>query len=165
MAGPVRTSARVIVVDDDGCVLLIRALDALDNKPPLWITPGGSLEGNESVSEAAVRELREETGHATTPDQLGEPVAVSRGKWNYRGTPLQSEDWYFGLRAQRSTPVTDGYTALEGDVLGTRHWWAPEELASSSEIVIPKSLLEVVTLILQETPVGGSPVILPWTSL
>ena len=90
---------------------------------------------------------------------------MSRGKWTYRGTPLQSEDWYFGLRAPRFAPIIDGYTELEGEVLGTWHWWTPEELASSPEIVIPKNLPQVVSLILQKAPVGGSPIILPWTSL
>jgi hypothetical protein len=117
MTGPVRSSARVIVVDDDGCVLLVRALDELDDKPPFWITP------------------------------------------------LQSEDWYFGLRAQRFAPMTDGYTELEGEVLGTWHWWTPEELAAPSEIVIPKDLLEVVSSVLQQTHVIRSPAILPWTPL
>ena len=62
MTEPVRTSARVIVVDDDGCVLLVRALDKLDSKPPFWITPGGSLEGNESLSEAAAASFERRPG-------------------------------------------------------------------------------------------------------
>ena len=161
----VRTSARVIVVDDDGCVLPVRVLDKLDNKPPSWITPGGSIEGNESLSRAAARELREETGLAVAPDQLTGPLAVSRGEWAYRGTPLLSEDWYFGLRARRFAPIADGYTELEGEILGTWHWWTPEELSVPPEIVIPKNLLKVVSLILHEAADGPYPVILPWTSL
>ena len=165
MTGSVRISARVIVVDDLGCVLLVRALDKLDSKPAFWITPGGALEEDESLSEAAARELREETGLATVPDQLGRPLALSRGKWIYRGTPSQSEDWYFGLRTQRFMPITDGYTELDADVLGTWHWWTPEELASQAEIVIPKNLPKVVSMILRKTHVGNGPVILPWTSV
>ena len=160
-----RKSARVIVVDELGCVLLVRTFDKLDSKPAFWITPGGALEEDESLSETAARELREETGLEAAPDELGRPLALSRGKWIYRGTPSQSEDWYFGLRTQRFMPIADGYTDLERDVLGTWHWWTPEELASPSEMVIPKNLPEVVSMILQKNQVDSRPVILPWTSV
>jgi 8-oxo-dGTP pyrophosphatase MutT (NUDIX family) len=121
--------------------------------------------GRGPLLEAAARELREECGLAIVPDQLGGPLAVSRGEWTYRGTPSESEDWYFGLRTQRFAPITDGYTELEGEVLGTWHWWTPEELEAPPEIVIPKNLPEIVGLIVQKVPVGRSPVTLPWTSL
>lgn len=160
-----RLSARVIVVDDEGCVLLVRVVDNLDTKPPLWITPGGGLEGDESLPEAAARELREETGLTVAPRQLGTPIAVSRGQWVHRGTPLQSEDWYFGLRARRFVPTIDGYTDLEREVHEVWRWWTPAELAAPAEIVIPKDLHQVVGLVLHETDLGRRPVILPWTSL
>jgi 8-oxo-dGTP pyrophosphatase MutT (NUDIX family) len=47
----------VVVVDDDGAILLIRQTDNEN-----WALPGGTMELNESVSQAAVRETREETG-------------------------------------------------------------------------------------------------------
>ncbi len=46
-----------IVVIDSGRVLLARRADV-----PLWVLPGGGVEPREQVSEAAVRETREETG-------------------------------------------------------------------------------------------------------
>ena len=158
-------SARVIVVDDEGCALLVRVVDKFDNKPPLWITPGGGLEGDESLAEAAARELCEETGLTVTPGQLGTPIAVSKGEWEYRGTPLRSVDSYFGLRTPRFTPSIDGYTDLEREVHETWRWWTPAELEAPPEIVIPQNLHKVVRLILQETDVGRSPVVLPWTAL
>src|SRR6185437_13183698 len=128
MRGRTRVSARVVVVDEDEHVLLVRILDALDTKPPFWITPGGSVEGDEALSDAAARELREETGFVVTPDDLGRPIAVARGDWLYRGTPLSAEDWYFGLRARRFAPEPDGYTDLERQVLGTWRWWSLADL-------------------------------------
>jgi ADP-ribose pyrophosphatase YjhB (NUDIX family) len=47
----------VVVADDDGAILLIRRTDNGN-----WALPGGAMELNESVSDAAVRETREETG-------------------------------------------------------------------------------------------------------
>jgi 8-oxo-dGTP pyrophosphatase MutT (NUDIX family) len=48
------------VVDDQGRVLLIRARD-LRNRP-VWTLPKGTLMTGETSAEAALREVREETG-------------------------------------------------------------------------------------------------------
>jgi ADP-ribose pyrophosphatase YjhB (NUDIX family) len=50
-------SANVIVVNDQGDILMIRRTDN-DN----WAVPGGGMELGESITDAAVRETREETG-------------------------------------------------------------------------------------------------------
>jgi len=54
-------SAGGLVVDDRGLVLLIRARD-LRNRP-VWTLPKGSLQPGESSADAALREVREETGY------------------------------------------------------------------------------------------------------
>jgi ADP-ribose pyrophosphatase YjhB (NUDIX family) len=50
-------SVNVAVVDDDRRLLLIRRSDN-DN----WALPGGAMDPGESISEAAIRETKEETG-------------------------------------------------------------------------------------------------------
>jgi ADP-ribose pyrophosphatase YjhB (NUDIX family) len=50
-------SANVIVVNDQGEILLIRRTDN-DN----WAVPGGAMDLGESIIQAAVRETQEETG-------------------------------------------------------------------------------------------------------
>ena len=47
----------VVVGRDDGAILLIRRTDNEN-----WALPGGAIELNESVRQAAIRETREETG-------------------------------------------------------------------------------------------------------
>ena len=42
-----RPSARVILIDGTGSVLLFRIEDPHDAKPPLWITPGGGVRPGE----------------------------------------------------------------------------------------------------------------------
>ena len=54
-------SAGGLVVDERGQVLLIRARD-LRNRP-VWTLPKGTLAPGETTEQAALREVREETGY------------------------------------------------------------------------------------------------------
>ena len=56
-ANSVVPSANVVVVNDDGAILLIRRSDN-DN----WALPGGGMNLGESLPQTAVRETAEETG-------------------------------------------------------------------------------------------------------
>ena len=65
-------SAGGIVVDADGRVLLIRTRD-LRNRP-VWTLPKGALAPGEQSVDAALREVREETGYHCEITRELEPV-------------------------------------------------------------------------------------------
>ena len=50
---------RVVVLDDDDRLLLVKQSHEGND---IWMAPGGGIEEGESAAEAAVREVREETG-------------------------------------------------------------------------------------------------------
>ena len=68
----VEVSSGGLVIDEGGLVLLIRARD-LRNRP-VWTLPKGTLNAGESSAEAALREVREETGYRCEVVRDLEPV-------------------------------------------------------------------------------------------
>jgi 8-oxo-dGTP diphosphatase len=54
-------TALVVIQREDGQILLLKKSAATDH-PGSWTFPGGTLHDDESPSEAALRELEEETG-------------------------------------------------------------------------------------------------------
>src|SRR5690606_32197803 len=56
----VRKSSRLFIVDSEGRLLLFLYQD--EHQAPFWATAGGELKSGESYTDAAARELYEETG-------------------------------------------------------------------------------------------------------
>ena len=154
----------MIVVDDRSNVLLVRVVDPVDCGPPVWLCPGGGIEPGESRAEAAVRELREETGLVAGVEDLGDPVAVTRGDWQFRGEPLSSEDVFFYLRAVRYEPNVDGQQALEVEIHDCWRWWPRAQLRCAEEAVLPGGLADLLDGI-EARGRPTEPIVLPWLVL
>jgi 8-oxo-dGTP pyrophosphatase MutT (NUDIX family) len=60
----------VLLREDVPCLLITRRAADLRRHAGQWALPGGGREARESVPDAALRELREETGVVAAPDQV-----------------------------------------------------------------------------------------------
>ena len=60
----------IVVFNDQKEILLLKRGDKADSFPGKWGLPGGKIEAGESPEQAAVRELKEETGLAADENDM-----------------------------------------------------------------------------------------------
>ena len=83
-----RTTARVLPVNVEGEVLLLQDQDPAHPGVLRWISIGGAVDDGESLVEAALRELREETGIEAEPVSV---LAIFDGmRLGFHSIPLYS---------------------------------------------------------------------------
>ena len=140
-----RATVRLLVVDPDGRMLLFR-----DSDPNLdgswWITPGGGIDPGETEAAAAVRELREETGHEIGGHQLVGPLARRRVLHGYTDRVLDQDDVFYLVRTPAFEVSTAGYTEEEKVTMLGHRWWTRAELATTDETIWPANLLDLLAL-------------------
>ncbi|MBJ7466507.1 MAG: NUDIX domain-containing protein [Mycolicibacterium sp.] len=143
-----RVSARVMLLDEDGKVLLFCGSDpARADARRWWFTVGGAVEPGEELAETAARELAEETGLTVSPAELVGPVWRREAVINFNGSVMRSEELFFVHRTTRFEPSTTGHTALERRYIHG-HLWCDEtmigELVAKGETVYPLQLGELL---------------------
>lgn len=142
----VRSAARVIVVDPDGCFLLFRFAIATGPHAGVvyWSLPGGAVEEGESYAEAARRELFEETGIRV--DHVGKPIAEPRYALPLAcGETVDADERLFLVKlAERPELSRAGLTATETVTLSESRWWSREALRECRETVYPPGLAGIL---------------------
>jgi 8-oxo-dGTP pyrophosphatase MutT (NUDIX family) len=158
-----RPTARLLMVDPLGRVLLFSALDP--RGPTWWFTPGGGVRRNESLASAAVRELAEETGYVCSESEIGPVVATCAGHWLADdGRRFLGADSFFFMRVASSAISTDSQEELERSVITGHRWWTPDELRRTSDVIVPSGLADLVASLLGDGR-PARPVRLPWRTV
>jgi 8-oxo-dGTP pyrophosphatase MutT (NUDIX family) len=140
---PLRTrrTARVLVVDESGRMLLFS--DSDPGLPGLrwWITPGGGVEPGESDLEAAVREVREETGLSVAASDLVGPLARRHVVHGYTDVVVQQDEVFLGVTVAPFEVDVAGHTEEERLTMTEHRWWTRDELATTTETIWPVAVL------------------------
>ena len=135
-----RPAARILLMDQAGRVLLFRFVAA--DRPPFWATPGGAVDPGERYTEAARRELVEETGIHADPgpeifQRLVEFVTLE-------GVPVTADERYFLIRTDTAEIDTTRHTELEQRVMQHWQWFDREAITAHHELIYPEDLAEIL---------------------
>lgn len=138
-----RLTSRILLFDRDDRVLLFLTKAPDSSGVARWITPGGGVDPGESHHEAALRELREETGLVL--DDLGEPVWAHDFvvEWDAADHDTGHAEFY--------TAVVDAFDPSDAewtddervDVLNSR-WFTLAELIATQDPFEPRELINLV---------------------
>jgi 8-oxo-dGTP pyrophosphatase MutT (NUDIX family) len=125
-----RTVVRLVVRDADHRVLLLHTRDP--TYPELgtwWELPGGGLERGETNVDAAVRELREETGLEVAPAAVGPGLWHRHATFRYRGRRHIQCETVLTVDVDLSSPAVDGSLRVgfeDEDYFGFAWWDVPD---------------------------------------
>ncbi|WP_066341755.1 NUDIX hydrolase [Azohydromonas lata] len=138
-----RFAVRVVLVDATDAVLLLSTRDA--SNPAFgtsWELPGGGIVAGESLSEAAVREIREETGILLSAPDLGRSLWHRDVRYTYRGERRLQREAICVARISGAGPAIDGSgrEAVEQADHQQFRWWPVAELRTSAARFYPRSL-------------------------
>ena len=140
-----RETARIFVQNSRGELLFMNThWDPGTGLPPRWLTPGGGIDPGESILEAAVRELWEETGNHVHPEALGELELSLPFKMTWANGQYET-----GIAHFYRLTVSDDFQLDKANWTRDEHrdviewrWWNIQQLIRSGERVGPPGLLD-----------------------
>lgn len=129
-----RHTARVLPVDPSGRVLLLHGVDPDDRQHPLWFSLGGEIDPGEDPVTAALRELREEVGLVAA---LGDVVVLGEKaiEFFWGSVTFDQRQVICAVRVRSTDVDLSGQDAVEQATIDEARWWAPEDLAATTDLV------------------------------
>ena len=145
-----RASARVVLLDDDGCVLLFCGSDPATGRPTSAAVVvhrrRGRAAGRDAGRGGGAR-AEEETGLRVDPGDMIGPIWRRDAVIDFNGSVIRSEEMFFVRRTRRFEPSTAGRTGLERAYIPGHRWCDATmiaELVAKGETVYPLQLGELL---------------------
>jgi 8-oxo-dGTP pyrophosphatase MutT (NUDIX family) len=143
-----RQAARVAVLDPAGAVFLFR----YDNEEVgvHWAMPGGGMDEGETPEQAALRELREETGW--TDLALGPVLCRWEHDFTRAGVPVRQYEHIFLAYGPHRDLEGDVAAAHAADRIQHGRWWTPADLAATRDPLWPPQLPALLAAVRTDGP-------------
>jgi hypothetical protein len=157
-----RRSARVLLIDGQDRLLLLRFLNVADrpDRGHQWLTPGGKMERGEDLPTPATRARLVAGGRRAAPAALRH-VAFTSGQANFSWAKGLFRDDFLLYRVAGHVVDTSRQTSLERRHDAGHRWWTAGDLAATTETVYPNQLAALMrNLLIGQIP--ATPVELPW---
>jgi 8-oxo-dGTP pyrophosphatase MutT (NUDIX family) len=132
-----RQTARVLPVNPEGRVLLLHGWDPHHPEAPFWFTIGGGAEQGESLRDAAIRELREETGIVIDSEALGDPIAHNTVEFSWNGYDIVQGQTFYAVRVESADVTLDGLDDWERATTDKYGWLSAEDLGGDERPADP----------------------------
>ncbi len=142
---PIRNAVRVLLLNGDKLLLMciedfdISAPNSKPNKR-FWCTIGGGIESGESIQEAAMREIYEETSLSSENIELGPIVWQSDLNLMLRGTLTRFKEVYVVAKTSTHNVSLHQPTQAELDIVKELKWFTLEEIKQCPDVIFPTSL-------------------------
>ncbi len=132
-----RKTARVLPVDDEGRVLLLHGWDPQHRDEPFWFTIGGAADDGESLRDAGVRELYEETRISVDPDRLGEPIAENAVEFSWGGHRIAQDQTFYAVAVGSPEVSLEGLDQWERATTDKYGWLCADDLGADERPAHP----------------------------
>jgi 8-oxo-dGTP pyrophosphatase MutT (NUDIX family) len=152
----IRDTARLILLDPQDRLLLMRLDPPPGGGTELWVTLGGRIEAGETVLEAAQRELAEETGISDA--EVGPIVWYGEQVLDVADRPRHLRESFVLVRCPGASITDAGWTDDEREAIVDMRWWSIQELQATDVTVKPPKLAgHLRSLLAQDPAAQGAP--------
>ena len=148
MAYPTRNAVKIVLLNDANELLLmcmddpaIRSI-GVAYSGPFWTLIGGEIESDETIRDAAEREVREETGLTPEDVEFGPQVWFGELDLILYGEPTHIRQEFLVARTRRRNVSLANLTEAEKKVVKQLSWFSLDRLINGGEVVHPVRLPE-----------------------